>query len=307
MKQPTITRCPVCDQTFTQPIRKQGGGRRTIYCSPKCRSLDWIRGNGGKRKAHVLKYDNKPENKEKKVIRTRKATLAEYGLDEEDFQIMRLRQNNRCLGCSQELSLRDSRIDHDHVTGTVRGLLCNSCNLALGLVRDDRARLYQLAAYLELDRSRPIVYLIGSLRNPKVVEVGNAIRDLEFTCIDNWFATGKIADDAWRDYSRACGKTYQEALESREAVHTFYFDRAYLRLCDAVVLLYPAGKSGHLELGYGVGAGKRGYILLEEEHQPDRYDVMLQFGSAGLFTTLPELLKQLQEDYGTLEKRRGAY
>ena len=296
---PTETLCAVCGTIFNQPVRAQGGGRRSIYCSGKCRSLDWIRGNGGKRKASVLKYDNKPVNKTKKILRTRRTTLRRHGLVEADFQAMLTRQRGHCLGCNCTLSTKTLRIDHDHLTDRVRGLICNNCNLALGLVRDDRARLYQLAAYLELDRTKPVVYLIGSLRNPKVVHVGNAIRGLGMECIDNWHAAGKIADDAWRDYSHAQNKTYKEALDSREAKHIYHFDKAYLNLCDVVVLLYPAGKSAHIELGYAVGLGvPRSYILLEDV--PHRYDVMTQFATS-IFFDLENLLTALKADYNIVD------
>ena len=224
--------------------------------------------------------------------------LKRYGLTWKAYDEMLIRQQHRCLGCHEGLTQESVVVDHDHITNRIRGLLCRNCNWALGNVGDNRSRLYQLAAYLELDRSKPIIYLIGSLRNPKIVEVGNAIRSLEIECIDNWFATGEIADDAWRDYSKACGKSYKEALESREANHIFYFDKAYLNLCDAVVLLYPAGRSGHLELGYAMGLGKPGYILIEEEHLPERYDVMAQFATCGLFHEFDSLLGELATRYG---------
>jgi hypothetical protein len=46
----------------------------------------------------------------------------------------------------EELSLA---IDHCHKTKVVRGLLCNSCNVALGNVKDDVNRLRKLIEYLE--------------------------------------------------------------------------------------------------------------------------------------------------------------
>jgi len=54
------------------------------------------------------------------------------------------------------------------------------------------------------------------------------------------------------------------------------------------VLVLPAGKSGHLELGYMIGQGKPGYILLDGE--PERFDVMYNFAT-GVFTNLSDLLK----------------
>jgi hypothetical protein len=53
----------------------------------------------------------------------------------------------------------------------------------------------------------------------------------------------------------------------------------------------PAGKSGHLELGYFVGTGKPGFIYFDAV--PDRYDVMHQFAT-DVFSSDEELIEGLK-------------
>jgi hypothetical protein len=40
------------------------------------------------------------------------------------------------------------KVDHDHVTGAVRALLCHGCNIGIGLFRDDPGLLEDAASYL---------------------------------------------------------------------------------------------------------------------------------------------------------------
>jgi len=134
------------------------------------------------------------------------------------------------------------------------------------------------------------IYLIGSLRNPEVTKVAAFLRTAGFEVFDDWMAAGPEADDYWRDYEKEKGNTFSQALEGYAAKHVFEFDKYHLDRCDIAVLMLPAGKSGHLELGYFIGTGKPGYILLD--NQPDRFDVMYQFAS-GVFATKEELCHAL--------------
>jgi len=121
------------------------------------------------------------------------------------------------------------------------------------------------------------VYLIGSLRNPAVPELANEIRTLGFDVFDDWFAGGPEADDYWQKYEKGRGRTYVEALHGYVAPHIFGFDKIHIDASDIGILMLPAGKSGHLELGYMAGSGKLTYILLPEE--PERFDVMYKFAT----------------------------
>lgn len=77
-----------------------------------------------------------------------------YGLTQPGFELLWHRCQGRCEGCRCEISDKTHGrnmlcIDHDHVTGKIRGILCSACNHALGLVRDNRDTLRQLATYLD--------------------------------------------------------------------------------------------------------------------------------------------------------------
>jgi hypothetical protein len=134
-----------------------------------------------------------------------------------------------------------------------------------------------------------MIYLIGSLRNPRIPELANELRTQGFEVFDDWFAAGEEADDKWRDYEKGRGRSYIEALSGFAANHVFDFDKFHLERATVVVLVLPAGRSGHLELGYAIGRGKVGFILHDD---PERWDVMYRFAT-GVFTSAEDLIKEL--------------
>jgi hypothetical protein len=69
-----------------------------------------------------------------------------YGLSLADYRALQARQGHACAICRKVT--RALCIDHCHVTGRVRGLLCRSCNSALGFYADDPRLLRAALAYL---------------------------------------------------------------------------------------------------------------------------------------------------------------
>lgn len=93
---------------------------------------------------------------ETEIARAR--NLRKYDLTPEQFDAMLERQGGVCAICRKpptggNTSARCLHVDHDHVTGEIRGLLCSNHNVALGLFEDSPAFLRQAANYLEAARA----------------------------------------------------------------------------------------------------------------------------------------------------------
>ena len=82
---------------------------------------------------------------------TFKKRCARHGINEKQFWEIYDKQGGRCLVCEDQISAEISAIDHNHKTKEVRGILCKSCNRALGLLKDSPSNLQRAAQYL-LDR-----------------------------------------------------------------------------------------------------------------------------------------------------------
>jgi hypothetical protein len=95
-----------------------------------------------------------------------------YGITYEEYNAMLVQQKELCAICNKEGFLMDKErhktklvVDHCHVTGVVRGLLCHNCNRALGLLKDDLVTINNAMEYLKVQRlTRKGVELSGSKR-----------------------------------------------------------------------------------------------------------------------------------------------
>jgi hypothetical protein len=93
----------------------------------------------------------------RKYYKENKEKWREYGLNKkydlttEEFEKL---AENGCHSCGSTDKLC---VDHNHITNTVRGILCHNCNTALGLLNEDSTRILKLAYYLE-DRGKEYAF-----------------------------------------------------------------------------------------------------------------------------------------------------
>ena len=73
-----------------------------------------------------------------------------YGLSIEQLNAIIQVQDDKCPICQTPLATVGQQcIDHDHVTGFNRGVLCHNCNIGLGMFRDSIDSLLRAVRYLQ--------------------------------------------------------------------------------------------------------------------------------------------------------------
>ena len=85
----------------------------------------------------------------------------EYGITLADYNAQLRRQAHRCAVCRRPETIVSKRtgkprrlaVDHDHVTGRLRGLLCHRCNVLVWAMEDNHTTLHAIEAYIEAFRA----------------------------------------------------------------------------------------------------------------------------------------------------------
>ncbi len=82
----------------------------------------------------------------KKYYKPHEYMRRKFNLSEAEYQ--QLMKHNNCQVCGRDITNKKC-IDHCHNKEKIRGVLCNNCNTALGLVGDNVQILSKLIQYLE--------------------------------------------------------------------------------------------------------------------------------------------------------------
>lgn len=130
----------------------------TIWCK-RCRNIShkkWYESNTAKVKErkrldriYRKEYYQAPERKKKYRIKYIEKT---FGIKYEEYDRMLQEQNALCAICGESESSSTCKylsVDHCHITGQIRGLLCVSCNRGLGMLRDNPLFVEKALNYLK--------------------------------------------------------------------------------------------------------------------------------------------------------------
>jgi hypothetical protein len=145
---------------------KPSSFRKGTYCCRKCRA---IRSKELRAKkmielgaAEVRRRDRDRQDKWRKSNPNKDLAIQirKYDLSTDDLQSLEINQNGVCKLCATPpgVNPRQKRLckDHDHATGKIRGLLCDKCNRALGMLGDNVDSIAKVLIYLtgEIDTNK---------------------------------------------------------------------------------------------------------------------------------------------------------
>jgi hypothetical protein len=148
--------------------------RRNSWCKACCAAArrEGYRKDPERYKAATMRSQKKNAGK------TRSRLLNwNYGIDASQYAQMFNMQGGKCAICNliKTDSVQTLAVDHSHLTGKIRGLLCHRCNTALGLFQDRVDLLLRAKRYLETDSNARYPGLAlgrARLRKGKAVQQG---------------------------------------------------------------------------------------------------------------------------------------
>jgi hypothetical protein len=79
-----------------------------------------------------------------------------YGVTADEYERLLVTNDYKCEICliDQRYTKKRHAVDHCHLTGKIRGLLCSNCNIAIGHLGDDKGKI--MKAYEYISRKEPV-------------------------------------------------------------------------------------------------------------------------------------------------------
>ncbi len=169
-------RCKGCSDTATEVCRQKriaidpdyNKARKRVWYVAN-RDISIMRAKGRRVQSEQWRQENKPRTNAR-MTRWRRDTVAgvnrveheslmrrfrEHGLTLDQYHAIVEKQDFCCAICGEVPtdncggSHDGFHIDHHHVTGKVRGLLCGTCNVGIGMLKDSSEVIIKAAEYLE--------------------------------------------------------------------------------------------------------------------------------------------------------------
>ena len=134
--------CSKCEEhkNITEYYKRSDTGNHRNECKD-CRN-----------KYNLELYHKNPNQKENHRKASWKHQIKKnYGLTVEDFRELEREQNCKCACCGirkEQTQQIELYIDHDHLTGKIRGLLCLQCNAGIGMLGDNLEGIQKAYDYL---------------------------------------------------------------------------------------------------------------------------------------------------------------
>lgn len=105
----------------------------------------------GKEYNIINKEVRKQKRDTKKVVHREYLLIQKYNITLEQYNELFIKQKGCCAICEKHQTelTQTLNVDHDHMTGKIRGLLCMKCNRHLGGFNDDIKLLIRATEYLK--------------------------------------------------------------------------------------------------------------------------------------------------------------
>jgi len=146
------------DLSVSQYVNGNTGKRRCGICQNEYRRNRYHGTHGEKIRIRNLAYHNnhsadiyrrrrerRKQHPEKYLNQLRRNRARRNGISVAQLDQMEKDQRGRCAACHRKATLV---VDHCHVSGIARHLLCNQCNTAVGLLQDSPERIRKLLNYV---------------------------------------------------------------------------------------------------------------------------------------------------------------